>query len=332
MSRQAASPSDGPWRVAPARPAQGRTSPPSAPSAVAGGRRPGAGLSGTAGRRSIERALAIVASEHPAEPERHPARRHPHAGEPVVRPLLRQALGRPGFLGPQRLAQPASSARTLRCGSSTATSRASGSTRTASSSPSISCRTRPPRTAPPPTTSATSGRPSTTRWNSGAMDNFVGAHLAADGVDNFAVTMGYFDRSDLAFYYALADAFTICDALLLLGARPDRPQPGDGVLGHHRPRRHRRGADPRHADDRSARSSTTRLSWTTMPEQLLDAGVSWKVYNDPTGLALFNPLPYFKAYNDSTTHTRAATPGTGPDAGLSRPTSSPTSPPAPCRR
>ena len=38
-----------------------------------------------------------------------------------------------------------------------------------------------------------------------------------------------------------------------------------------------------------------------MPEQLLDAGVSWKVYNDPTGLALFNPLPYFKAYNDPTT-------------------------------
>jgi phospholipase C len=34
---------------------------------------------------------------------------------------------------------------------------------------------------------------------------------------------------------------------------------------------------------------------------LLDAGVTWKVYNDPTGLALFNPLPYFKAYNEPTT-------------------------------
>ena len=38
-----------------------------------------------------------------------------------------------------------------------------------------------------------------------------------------------------------------------------------------------------------------------MPEQLLDAGVTWKVYNDPTGLALFSPLPYFEAYNDPTT-------------------------------
>src|ERR1700733_1086821 len=27
-------------------------------------------------------------------------------------------------------------------------------------------------------------------WNGGAMDNFVGAHLAADGVGNFATTMG----------------------------------------------------------------------------------------------------------------------------------------------
>jgi phospholipase C len=43
------------------------------------------------------------------------------------------------------------------------------------------------------------------------------------------------------------------------------------------------------------------FDWTTMPEQLLDAGVTWKVYNDPTGLALFSPLPYFKAYTEETT-------------------------------
>ncbi len=42
-----------------------------------------------------------------------------------------------------------------------------------------------------------------------------------------------------------------------------------------------------------------------MPEALLDAGVSWKVYNDPTGLVFFNPLPYFKAYTQPTT-TRGA--------------------------
>ena len=28
---------------------------------------------------------------------------------------------------------------------------------------------------------------------------------------------------------------------------------------------------------------TGKLKWKTMPEALLEAGVSWKVYNDPTG-------------------------------------------------
>jgi phospholipase C len=48
-------------------------------------------------------------------------------------------------------------------------------------------------------------------WNNGAMDGFVAAHIVADGASSGPVTMGYFTRSDLAFYYALADAFTICD-------------------------------------------------------------------------------------------------------------------------
>ena len=39
----------------------------------------------------------------------------------------------------------------------------------------------------------------------------MAAHLAADGTENGPVTMGYFTRADLGFYYALADAFTICD-------------------------------------------------------------------------------------------------------------------------
>jgi phospholipase C len=48
-------------------------------------------------------------------------------------------------------------------------------------------------------------------WNNGAMDSFVKAHLAADGSTNGPVTMGYFTRSELAFYDALAGAFTVCD-------------------------------------------------------------------------------------------------------------------------
>ncbi len=48
-------------------------------------------------------------------------------------------------------------------------------------------------------------------WNGGAMDRFVATHAEIDGAENGPVTMGYYTRADLPFYYALADAFTICD-------------------------------------------------------------------------------------------------------------------------
>jgi phospholipase C len=44
-------------------------------------------------------------------------------------------------------------------------------------------------------------------WNGGKLDSFIRAHLSADGDTNGPVTMGYFTRSELAFYYALADGY-----------------------------------------------------------------------------------------------------------------------------
>jgi phospholipase C len=38
------------------------------------------------------------------------------------------------------------------------------------------------------------------------------------------------------------------------------------------------------------------LTWETMPESLQAAGVSWKVYNDPTALLELSPFPYFANY------------------------------------
>jgi phospholipase C len=45
-------------------------------------------------------------------------------------------------------------------------------------------------------------------WNGGKLDSFITSHLATDGNANGPVTMGHFTRNELAFYYALADAFT----------------------------------------------------------------------------------------------------------------------------
>ncbi|HEU5417363.1 MAG TPA: alkaline phosphatase family protein, partial [Streptosporangiaceae bacterium] len=47
-------------------------------------------------------------------------------------------------------------------------------------------------------------------WNNGGMDNWLPAHLAADGT-NGPFTMGYYTRDDIPFQHALAEAFTICD-------------------------------------------------------------------------------------------------------------------------
>jgi phospholipase C len=137
-------------------------------------------------------------------------------------------------------------------------------------------------------------------WNHGKMDSFVQAHLIGDGVKNFAPTMGYFTRQDIPFYYALADAFTICDHYFCSVLGPTDPNRTMALSGTIDP--HGTGGGPvliTQVEGRVAQYG--KFTWETMPERLLDAGVTWKVYNDPTGLALFSPLPYFKNYINPTT-------------------------------
>jgi phospholipase C len=135
-------------------------------------------------------------------------------------------------------------------------------------------------------------------WNHGRMDSWVQAHLVADGVKNFAPTMGYFTRADIPFYYALADAFTICDNYFCSVLGPTDPNRTMAFSGTIDP--HGTGGGPVLITQVQGRvQQYGKFSWETMPERLLDAGVTWKVYNDPTGLALFSPLQYFKAYLDN---------------------------------
>ena len=48
-------------------------------------------------------------------------------------------------------------------------------------------------------------------WNGGRMDGWLAAHRKADGLHGPYV-MGYYTRKDIPFQFALAEAFTICDA------------------------------------------------------------------------------------------------------------------------
>jgi phospholipase C len=133
-------------------------------------------------------------------------------------------------------------------------------------------------------------------WDSGAMDTFVSTHVAVDGPGNGPVTMGYFTRADLPFYYVLADAFTVCDGYYCSVLGPTDPNRVMAVSASIDPAGTNGGPVVETFSDRLA--ETGKLTWETMPERLLSAGVSWKVYNGALGLEGLSPFPYFAAYDD----------------------------------
>jgi len=115
-------------------------------------------------------------------------------------------------------------------------------------------------------------------WDRGAMDSFVREHVAADGTAAGAITMGYYTRADAAFYYALADAFTICDSYFCSVLGPSYPNHAYMISGTLDP-------DGHHGGPLLAGGNPGQFSWTTMPEQLQARGIEWKVYTSPDNYA-----------------------------------------------
>jgi phospholipase C len=145
-------------------------------------------------------------------------------------------------------------------------------------------------------------------WHDGALDRWRAVHDRDDG-PRAAAIMGYYTRADLPVHYALAQAFTICDNYFSSVLGPTGPNrlywmsatlDPDGL-----------GGGPMLADmTATARGS---LDWTTFPERLEEAGVSWKVYNTlPPGTysELSGMLRYFRRFQDpeSTLHRRGLDP------------------------
>ncbi|MFD9205742.1 phosphocholine-specific phospholipase C [Streptomyces sioyaensis] len=101
-------------------------------------------------------------------------------------------------------------------------------------------------------------------WNNGKYDNWIPAKTAG--------TMAYLTRKDIPFHYALADAFTICDSYhcSFMGATdPNRYYMFSGHVGNDGS-----GGGPVLGNEEKG------YSWTTYPERLEKAGISWKVYQD----------------------------------------------------
>lgn len=115
--------------------------------------------------------------------------------------------------------------------------------------------------------------------------------------------MGYFDRGDLPFYYALADAFTICDAYHCSVFGPTDPNRLYALSGH-APNNITGLADPAlynihkgiyNADINNDKANAKGIEWSTYAEVLEKNGVSWKVYQEWDNYG-DNYLQYFKNF------------------------------------
>lgn len=146
-------------------------------------------------------------------------------------------------------------------------------------------------------------------WNGGRCDRWLDAKRSR--VPDYAempLTLGYYTRQDLPFYYALADAFTVCDQNFcssLTGTTPNRLHLWTGTIR----------AEPKPQSKACVRNEDvahrSEASWTTFPERLEALGISWRVYQNELGVETGfseeakswlgnyndNPLEFFKQYH-----------------------------------
>jgi phospholipase C len=120
-------------------------------------------------------------------------------------------------------------------------------------------------------------------WNAGRMDQWV----AAKG----PFCMGYYTEADIPFHWALARAFTLCDnyhCSVLGPTNPNRLYMWSGTIDPAGT-----AGGPVINDTVSSESPT--VSWTTYPERLQAAGVSWRVYQEKDNFD-DNALAWFRQF------------------------------------
>jgi phospholipase C len=144
--------------------------------------------------------------------------------------------------------------------------------------------------------------------NDGRYDQWLDAKRSGEkAFAGMPLTLGYYSREDVPFYYALADAFTVCDqnfCSCLTGTTPNRLHLWTGTI------RANQSSDS-FANVLNEDVDYGRwASWPTFPERLEDLGVSWRIYQNELSLdsglkgehdawlANFtdNPLEWFAQY------------------------------------
>ncbi|WP_327321173.1 phospholipase C, phosphocholine-specific [Streptomyces sp. NBC_01210] len=133
-------------------------------------------------------------------------------------------------------------------------------------------------------------------WNNGKMDQWIKA--------KDQIGMGYLLPADLPFHYALADAYTVCDAYhcsVMGRTGPNRNyawsgSTGEGMdgwtlqhlyAGSFMPEPEEKGDD------------AVPQTWVPYAQALQDAGVDWKTYHVRGDNFCDNALEYFKVFQDT---------------------------------
>jgi len=145
--------------------------------------------------------------------------------------------------------------------------------------------------------------------NNGKYDKWLDVKQSGEKeYENMPLTMGYYTREDIPYYYALADAFTVCDQHFcssLTGTTPNRLYFWTGTIREEQHENSKANVWNEDAD------YETNVSWKTFPERLEENDISWKIYQNDISvsggftdeedawMANFgdNPVEYFSQYN-----------------------------------
>ncbi|OFI37388.1 phospholipase C, phosphocholine-specific [Arthrobacter sp. SW1] len=124
----------------------------------------------------------------------------------------------------------------------------------------------------------------TAAWNNGWCDKWIPAKSAS--------TMTFYERSDIPLQFELADTFTICDAYHCSvngSTNPNRNYLWSGTTGTEK------ATGKRAVTNAAYNYAHAGYDWTTYPERLEQAGVSWQIYQDWDNFT-DNAVEYFDTF------------------------------------
>ncbi|WP_067719738.1 phospholipase C [Nocardia yamanashiensis] len=113
-------------------------------------------------------------------------------------------------------------------------------------------------------------------WNGGGNDRWMPMSIKSVGPGNAPAAMGYYTRADVPVHHDLADAFTVCDNYHCSVLGPTDPNRLYWMSGTIDPD----GMNGGPLLETPALIPQNAYSWRTMPENLSEGGVSWKIYNN----------------------------------------------------